>query len=514
MGHVARFVFPSIADVLFLALFWALLAGGLSSRPLADADIGWHIRTGQQILDTKSIPHVDPFSSSMEGQEWYAWEWLYDLAVGVLDRAFGLNGVVWLCAVIIATTFACVFRTTIFRGTNLYIAMLLTLLAISASTIHFFARPHIVSWLFVWFFFLSLDRWERGATRKTLYWLPALMVLWANLHGGFVLGLAVVACFWLGTIVEAVSTSNIFGRLLARERARLLGIVFVCSVAATFLNPYGYQLHVHIYRYLTNRFLMTHINEFASPDFHGAAQKCFAALVLLSVVTLARSSGKLRISNILILLMAVYAGLYASRNLPVGSILLVMVIGPPLSAAVNNVWQQVSASHSSRRLFLTLSQARAFEGQLRGHLWPIVIVFVTFIILAIGGKLGSREFINAHFDASKLPVEASNVIASSKSRDPVFCPDSWGGLLIYQLSPVMKVVVDDRHDLYGERVLRKYLEVVQVRPGWNQILDEWKVRRVLMPAGSALDNILRESSEWHITHEDRTAVLFERSVSK
>ena len=223
MGHVARFVFPSIADVLFLALFWALLAGGLSSRPLADADIGWHIRTGQQILDTKSIPHVDPFSSSMEGQEWYAWEWLYDLAVGVLDRAFGLNGVVWLCAVIIATTFACVFRTTIFRGTNLYIAMLLTLLAISASTIHFFARPHIVSWLFVWFFFLSLDRWERGATRQTLYWLPALMVLWANLHGGFVLGLAVVACFWLGTIVEAVSTSNIFGRLLGAGAGKAVG---------------------------------------------------------------------------------------------------------------------------------------------------------------------------------------------------------------------------------------------------------------------------------------------------
>ena len=113
---------------------------------------------------------------------------------------------------------------------------------------------------------------------------------------------------------------------------------------------------------------------------------------------------------------------------------------------------------------------------------------------------------------SKLPVEATRVIASSRSRDPIFCPDSWGGFLIYQLSPEMKVVVDDRHDLYGETFLRKYLDLVHVRPGWNQLLDEWKVRRVLMPTGSALDNILRESSEWHITHEDRTAVLFERSV--
>jgi len=512
MSYVTRFLFPSIADIFFVVLFWALLAGGLSSRPLADADIGWHIRTGQQIIDTKSIPHVDPFSSTMEGKAWYAWEWLYDLVVGALDRAFGLNGVVWLCAVIIATTFACVFRSTIFRGTNLYIATLLTLLAVSASTIHFFARPHIVSWIFVLLFFGLLDRWERGATRQTLYWVPALMVLWVNLHGGFVLGLAVMACFWFGTIVETVSISNVFDQVRALARVRQLGIVFGCSVAATLLNPYGYQLHIHIYRYLTNRFLMTHINEFASPDFHGAAQKCFAALVLLSVVTLARSSGKLRVSHILILLMAVYAGLYASRNLPVSSILLLMVIGPPLSPLASNAWQQVSVSHPSRRLFLTLSKAGAFEGQLRGHLWPITIVFVTFMVLAIGGKPWSQRVINARFDASKLPVEASTVIASSKSRDPVFCPDSWGGLLIYQLSPAIKVVVDDRHDLYGEAVLRKYLEVVQVRPGWNQILDEWKVRRVLMPTGSALDNMLRESPEWHITHEDRTAVLFERSV--
>ena len=144
------------------------------------------------------------------------------------------------------------------------------------------------------------------------------------------------------------------------------------------------QLHIHIYRYLTNRFLMTHINEFASPDFHGAAQKCFAAIVLVSVMTLARSSAKLRISNLLILLLAVYAGLYASRNLPVASILLVMVIGPPLSEVATNAWRQMNMSRLSQSSFL--SHATAVEGQLRGHLWPILSVFVTFTILFVGGK--------------------------------------------------------------------------------------------------------------------------------
>jgi len=86
-----RLLVPSVRDVVFIFLFWSLLAGPLSNRPLADADIGWHIRTGEQILATHSLPRTDPFSSTMQGQPWFAWEWLYDIALGILHRAGGLN---------------------------------------------------------------------------------------------------------------------------------------------------------------------------------------------------------------------------------------------------------------------------------------------------------------------------------------------------------------------------------------------------------------------------------------
>src|SRR6266436_7840573 len=101
-----RFLLPSVRDIIFIFLFWSLLAGPLSNRPLADADIGWHIRTGELILATHSLPRVDPFSSTMQGQPWFAWEWLYDLVLGILYRLCGLNGVVWLCALLVAGVFA------------------------------------------------------------------------------------------------------------------------------------------------------------------------------------------------------------------------------------------------------------------------------------------------------------------------------------------------------------------------------------------------------------------------
>src|SRR5713226_6098725 len=115
----ARFLLPSVRDLVFLVALWALLVGPLSNRPLADADIGWHIRTGEQILATHALPRSDPFSSTMQGQPWFAWEWLYDVVLGLLHRACGLNGVVWLCALLVAATFVLLLAQLLARGTGL-----------------------------------------------------------------------------------------------------------------------------------------------------------------------------------------------------------------------------------------------------------------------------------------------------------------------------------------------------------------------------------------------------------
>src|SRR5580692_9884159 len=123
-----RWLIPSIGDLIFVALLGLLGFTTLSVRLLGDAGIGWHIRTGQLILATHAIPHVDPFSSSMPGHTWYAWEWLFDLIVGLLDSIAGLNGVVLFAALIIATVFAWTFDLLLRRGTNIFVVLALVLL--------------------------------------------------------------------------------------------------------------------------------------------------------------------------------------------------------------------------------------------------------------------------------------------------------------------------------------------------------------------------------------------------
>jgi len=278
-----------------------------------------------------------------------------------------------------------------------------------------------------------------------------------------------------------------------------LTYVGLFSLAASLANPYGWKLYVHVYSYLSNRFLMNHIEEFRSPDFHGAAQKCFLLLLLITLAALAVRGRELRMSQVLTVLFAVCAGLYASRNIPVSSVLLVMVVGPLLPTL-----------RPGQKLFQKMA---AVESRLRGHLWPILAVLVTFLIAANGGRAGSSRLMDAHFDSGRMPVEAVNYIEGREIKGPVLSPDYWGGYLIYRLFPRSKVVVDDRHDLYGAEFLKTYLKMVHVEVGWQEFLREHEISCIVMPADSALTNILGATAGWREIYRDNTAVVFVKAES-
>jgi hypothetical protein len=534
-----RFLQPSVRDIIFVVLFWSLLAGPLSNRPLADADIGWHIRTGEQILATHALPRTDPFSSTMQGQPWFAWEWLYDLLLGILHRACGLNGVVWLCSLLVAATFALLLSQLLRRGTGLLLAIVLMLLAEAASAIHLYARPHIVSWLFSLLWFVVLEHWERCEHTSVPRWIPwffpASMLLWVNLHGGWLFGVVLLGIYSFAVFVESWRTQDPFAAIRSSRRARAMAWAWVASVLATLVNPFGWRLHAHIYRYLSDRYLMDRIDEFRSPDFHGWAERCFAVILMLALIAFwsnGRSNNriKLRLSQLLVVLLAAYAGFYSSRNLPVSSMLLALIAGPILwenlvsLAYKPGAWQWVR--NAADRVSKFSDRMGAQEMQFRGHLWPVLAVALALAICLQGGRLGSRQLMDAHFDPQRMPVAAVTFLqeelqGKQTSTEPVFSTDAWGGYLIYRMNPgrlnpgrlypQRKVVVDDRHDLYGSGRIRQYLILTQAEPGWQSVLQEWQIRMALLPAGSTLANLLREvPQDWRVVYEDKVAVVFER----
>jgi hypothetical protein len=496
-----RWLMPSVADLIFVALLASLVFTPLSVKLLGDAGIGWHIRTGQEILATHVIPRVDPFSAQIR-KPWIAWEWLYDVIVGRLELSAGLNAVVWFTAVVIATVFAAVFRLLVKRGTDVLVALLLTLLAMSASTIHFLARPHVLSWLFVliWLWILDSRESDEHHSDKRLWLLPLLMLIWVNVHGGFLLGLVLLGIFWLGSVwtwlrLKEPRIEESLQKIAAGKRVRQLTLIGLASAVASLVNPYGWHLHAHIYSYLSNRFFMDHIDEFQSPNFHRIAQRCFLVLLLIAIAAVACRGNRLRLSQTLLMIFAVYAALYSSRNIPISSIFLAAIVGSLISLpATKGFVQRMGVLDSTRR----------------GHLWPIVATVATLTIALNGGRIGSALLMDAHFGARRMPVDAVSFVAHSGVHGPVLSPDYWGGYLIYRLYPRNKVVIDDRHDFYGEPFLSSYLTMMHVEPGWEDFL-KWRSSCLVLPRSAALSAALSKTPEWKPVYSDDVAIVFLRS---
>src|SRR5215813_6141648 len=508
----ARFFLPSVADVLFIALL--LGAYAFAGRTLlADSDIGWHIRNGEHILATRSVPHADYFSYTMAGRPWYAWEWLYDAIIAGVHSYAGLNGVVLFGAFIFALTFALLFRFTLKSSGSLPAAMGLTFLSLTAASIHLLGRPHLVTWLFTLLWFEQLNSFQRGQ-RKRLLALPFLMLLWANLHGGFLLGVALLALFLGANLWTRFTASCRQSRMRACQHLEHLSVVLVLSLAATLVTPYGYRLHLHLGSYLGNRYLMDHISEFQTPSFHLLRVQAFVLLLIVALVALALNRSRARALDLFTIAFSTWAGVYAARNVPIASILLSLVIAPILGVALRDLKDQQDIAFWIRRMTTAIDdfsiRIGAIELRLKAHVLPAIVAGFLAINPSARGVF-SQKGMSIHFDEKRAPVHAAEFMAEHNIRSHFYNPDAWGGYLIYRLYPNVQVMVDDRHDFYGAAFVKDHLTILNVGHGWRELLDKNQVSWVVVPVDSPLANTLAVVDGWEVVHQDDTAVIFARA---
>jgi hypothetical protein len=109
-----------------------------------------------------------------------------------------------------------------------------------------------------------------------------------------------------------------------------------------------------------------------------------------------------------------------------------------------------------------------------------------------------------------MPVAAVDHLETMGISDPVLTPDWWGGYVIYRLYPRSKIVLDDRHDLYGEQILALYLKMYRAQPGWNDFLRDHNVTCVLMPRNAAISAMLSQTPGWKAVYSDDLAIMFVR----
>ena len=507
---------PSLSDLAFLTpilvLFWCTTGVGWL---LTDSDTGWHIRAGEWILKTARVPATDLFSFTKAGQPWFAWEWLSDVLMAVIHRNFGLAGIVLASLLLLGATSVCVYRSTLEESGHRVIAIALAGLVMAASTIHWLARPHLVTPLFAVVFCWVLSRGEKGANNEGfLLVLPLLTILWVNLHGGFFVGIVLLTTYAIGAAAEELVHG---ARHTAWVRARKYLLTVGACAITSLVNPYGYRLHVHVVQYLGASFYFERISEFQSIDFHSFTAAYFETLVVLAIAAAAWHLVAGRLIHVLLLLSWSHLALFSARNIPIFAV----VAAPGIGLAVRE-WLEYAGSRwplewpgkfsaSLAELEAGLRSIANIHRRRHWHFVPCLGVLVLALLLTRPGRV---KALHPEFDRNRFPVEAATFLSQKKSEPPpirLYSSWQWGGYLIYRLWPSFSVFGDGRTDFYGPAFVEQGLRAWDACPDWANIFERYRVNAALLPVDSALATVLRERRDWKPVYQDRTAVLFERT---
>ncbi len=265
------------------------------------------------------------FSFSRPGAPWFAWEWLWDVVFAILHRHWGMSAVVAASLLVICLTSVLMFRLIRRACGNGLVAIAVTLLATGGCAIHWLARPHLFTLLFLTITLhittRAAERDENGAPRtKLLAWLVPLTLLWTNLHGGFFVVFLVLLCHIGHAAVNAVIERDPVARAAFVGSLRPWLLTFAACFAVTFINPYGWQLHRHVVEYISDPYQLQHITEFQSMNFHAPVVVYFEPLMLLSIVVALWDARHRRFADVFLSLGWLHLALIAQRNLPLYAI--------------------------------------------------------------------------------------------------------------------------------------------------------------------------------------------------
>ena len=484
----------ALASPLWLgtAIYGLLLIVG--ERLLNDPDTYWHIATGRWIWAHGAMPGVDPFSHTLGGAPWHAHEWLAELIIAGAYGALGWAGVVALGAASVAASLALLVRM-LARFVRPTVALGATALSFYLMAAHLTARPHALALPILVAWAAALVRARAEARTPSLLLLP-LMVLWANLHGGFVIGLGLAGAL----AVEAVVTVG----APARRDAILGWGRFVAGAAvASLLTPYGTAGWWFPFKLMSLGFALNFVGEWHAPVL-GPTEPL--VLWLLALVAFAVATGlRAPLFRVLMVGGLVAMALSHTRNAE-----LLAIVAPLLLAASVPIRLRPSGTerlgevgpsgvHSaSPHLTLPLR-----AGGRRGILRSGAVLMVLFAATAVAALRGY-----AHENPAIAPAPALAAARQAGLAGPVFNDYDFGGYLIFEgVAPF----VDGRIDLYGDAFMRDYAAALAAEgDALSRLLARYHVAWTMLKPGEPAIAALDRDPAWERVYADASAVVHRR----
>ena len=457
MSWLARNAFP-----IGLAAAGFTLAVGFAT---GDPDTYWHLASGQWMLDHREILRTDLFSSTVSGQPYSVGEWLGEIVLTLVFNAGGWAGLAIFRALLVAVAAFFLARLSRRGGAPLVAALLVVIWALVVSKTRWTDRPAIFT--FVLFpVVLDLLYSARAGSRRALVAIPPLILLWANLHGGYAIGIALTLAF----TAEAA--------LVRRRDLVPFAITLGAAIALSFIDPETFGVAGAAGHALAPpRF----ISEEAPPDILEASGFVFAAFVLATIGVALLYGGALL--DALLLIPLLWLALTAQRHL----VFFVFAATPLIAAGAARAYGQLLPRRAPLRPL------------------PDPAAAALAVLLSVGALVSA---VGAPTVPDERAYPAAAVAALKTGSGTLLNEYDWGGYLIYRV-PERKVFVDGRLFPFYPAVLRDYRDAVELRSNWRDVLARYDVREVLLRPAKPLAVALREDG-WTVRADGPDFVLLAR----
>ncbi|MGQ9523580.1 MAG: hypothetical protein ACUVTZ_01945 [Armatimonadota bacterium] len=449
-------------------------------------DLWWQMAAGRLIWTTGAVPTADPFSFTARGRPWLVHEWVPDVLFYLIYTHLGPTWLVILKAAVIGTALVLVLALALRASGRPWLAALLTCFAALGGNYFWDIRPQMFTYLLIAVFLFLIDDFRRSGTNTSLWAMAILTGLWANLHGGFIIGPVLIAAYMIGDLLDyIVRGEKHSGKSIGLAVPILGGLLF------SLLNPNGYHILLYPFRLTGHPHVLDFIVEWFSPNFHDDGYRIFELLLLTTIAALAWGRAAYRTADLLVILLAVHLSLYSVRHIPLFLIAATPIMARYLAVAVGEFDQDEFRS-------ACLSAATAALGFVIavGVLWP----------------LRGQPLFDWTIEAETFPRDAVRYIRRARLDGPMWNEYRWGGYLIWHL-PQHPVFIDGRAEVYYNGPFEDFTDIHRVKPNWQVLLDKYKVQFALVDSSAVLARTMEVSPHWRTVYRDRVATVFVRTTT-
>jgi hypothetical protein len=478
-------------------LYWTALSVALGSGlrycayVTADPDLWGHIHFGEALWRSGTLEHVEIYSFTAPGHAWINHEWLAELVFFGLYRLFGNGGL--LLAKLLTGLAIVLIVTAICRQRKchpvVYAAVMIP--AIISISPGFMIRPQLFSFLLFTIYLYVLHLFFSGNSNR-LYLLPLLMVMWVNAHGGFLIGIVLLGA------VAGLRTLACLAKQGRKSALNPLWIAFAATVLATLANPYGYKLHIFLYRSLRVVRPISEWNPVPILDGSFLSFKILLVIFAVAVIFARRKTSWWETGGLFLML---YASIRHQRHIPFFAIM----AGPYLIHWGSRFMSEIQGRWP--RTVLT-----------RGSLAMIAVFFSLLAIYQAAEGIGIYRLAKWRIivDPAVYPVAAVRFMAQNKFKGNLLLPFEWGEYAIWKLYPACRVSIDGRfRTAYPEHVIQDHFQAFQNREKFGKLLEKYPADLVLTRQSPVVNDLINGgASNWLYVYSDNLAVILIRDSSR